>query len=170
MENELATQWHLRPEPFEGESFSHFLGRYCAVNYISPNILAEHIEVGSAAVGRWRKLRYSPPPSERHLQRLAEVTGVSPERLLAMLPQEPMQIGTIRLCAACFGEVPHHQMHWQYKSTQFCQKHYLTLLSRCPVCKAPFPIPAEWTSGICPRCGTAFTDMSKFQKTITALR
>jgi hypothetical protein len=164
MENAQTAQWHFRPEPFEGESFSHFLGRYCAANYITPNILAKHIEAGSVAIGRWRKLRYNPPLSERHLQRLADVTGVSQERLLAMLPQQSMQIGTIRLCAACYGEAPYHQMHWQYKSTQFCEKHHLTLLARCPICGASFSIPAEWESGACLRCGTAFSDLSQFQK------
>jgi transcriptional regulator with XRE-family HTH domain len=161
-----AAQWHFRPEPFGGESFSHFLGRYCAANYITPHTLAKHIEVGSVAIGRWRKLRYNPLPSKKHLQRLAEVTGVSPDRLLAMLPEEPMQIGTIRLCAACYGEMPYHRMRWQYKSTQFCDRHYLTLLARCPCCKAPFPIPAEWDAGICLRCGTAFRDMSTFQRPV----
>lgn len=166
MESTQAAQWHFRLEPFAGESFSHFLGRYCAANCIAPNTLAKHIEAGSVAVGRWRKLRYNPPPSERHLQRLAEVTGVSQEQLLAMLPQEPMQIGTIRLCAACYEDEPYHRTYWQYKSTQFCDRHYLTLLARCPSCKASFPIPAEWDAGICLRCGTAFRDMSTFQRSV----
>ena len=165
MENAQA-HWHFKPEPFEGESFSHFLGRYCAANCIAPNVLATHIEAGSVAVGRWRKLRYNPSPSERHLQRLADVTGVSQERLLAMLPQEPMQIGTIRLCAACYEEAPYHRIRWQYKSTQFCDRHHLTLLARCPCCKAPFPIPAEWDAGICLRCGRAFAELAKFQKSV----
>jgi len=166
MENAQAAQWHFSPEPFEGESFSYFLGRYCAANCIAPNTLAQHIEAGSAAVGRWRKLRYNPPPSERHLQRLAEVTGVSQEKLLAMLPQEPMQIGTIRLCAACYGEESYHRMHWQYKSTEYCDRHGLALLARCPCCKAPFPIPAEWGDGMCLRCGRAFADLVGFQKQV----
>jgi len=166
MENEQATQWHFSPEPFEGESFSHFLGRYCAVNCITPNTLAQHIQVGSVAVGRWRKLRYNLPPTEQHLERLSQATGISRDKLLAMLPQEPMQIGTIRLCAACYGEEPYHRMHWQYKSTEYCDRHHLTLLSRCPCCKAPFPIPAEWGLGVCLRCGRAFADLVEYQKPI----
>lgn len=166
MENAQTTQWHFRPQPFEGESFSHFLGRYCVANYITPNTLAKHIEAGSVAVGRWRKLRYNPPPSGPHLQRLAEVTGVSQERLIKMLPQEPMKLEPIRLCAACYADTPYHRISWQYKSTQYCQKHHLTLLARCPICKAPFPIPSEWDSGTCLRCGTSFADLREFQKHI----
>jgi len=166
MDTEQNSLWHFQPEPFEGESFSHFLGRYCAWNSITPNGLAQHIQAGSVAVGRWRKLRYTPPPSEEQLQRLAEITGVSQERLLTLLPQEPMQIGTIRLCSACYAEEPHHRMHWQYKATQYCDQHSLALLARCPCCRASFPVPAEWDAGICLRCGTAFAAMADFQKQV----
>lgn len=164
-----GSYWHFQPKPFDDESFSHFLGRYCEANCIAPNILAQDLDIGSVAIGRWRKLRFNPPPSERHLRKLSEVTGVSLERLLAMLPQEPIQIGTIRLCAACYAENPHHKTHWQYKSTQYCHKHDLTLLARCPFCKAQFPIPAEWASGACLRCGAAFSDMARFQKEVAGL-
>lgn len=160
-------QWHFQPEPFEDESFSHFLGRYCTENCITPNTLAQDLRAGSVAIGRWCKLRYNPPPTERHLKRLAEMTGASQKRLLAMLPQQPMQIGTIRMCAACYANKPYHRMYWQYKSTQYCEQHHLTLLARCPCCKAPFPIPAEWSNGTCLRCGTAFVDMVGFQKQVT---
>jgi hypothetical protein len=167
MEFEQSHQWHFQLEPFDGESFSHFLGRYCVVNCITPNALAQHITAGAVAIGRWRKLRYTPSPSEKQLQRLAEITGASQAALKALLPQEPMQIGTIRLCAACYGEEPYHRSHWQYKATQYCERHGLTLLARCPCCKCPFPIPAEWAAGICLRCGIAFADMADFQKQIT---
>lgn len=166
MDAEINNQWHIQPEPFCGESFSHFLGRYCSLNCIAPNALAQHLQVGAAAIGRWRKLRYTPFPSEKQLQRLAEVTGATQTALKALLPQEPMQIGTIRLCAACYGEEPYHRMHWQYKATQYCERHSLALLARCPCCKASFSIPAEWAAGICLRCGTAFADMADFQKQI----
>lgn len=164
MESEPINQWHFQPEPFEGESFSHFLGRYCAVNCITPNALAQHIHAGAVAIGRWRKLRYAPAPSEKQLQRLAEITGTSQAALKALLPQEPMQIGTIRLCAACYGEEPYHRSHWQYKATQYCERHKLALLARCPCCKASFRIPAEWAVGICLRCGIPFSEMASFQK------
>lgn len=166
MNSEQINRWHFQPEPFNGESFSHFLGRYCALNCITPNALAQHINAGSVAVGRWRKLRFNPPPSEEQIQQLAIITGVKPESLLAMLPQEPMQIGTVRLCAACYGEQSCHQMHWQYKSTEYCNLHGLALLARCPCCKAPFPIPAEWEAKVCLRCGKAFVEMMEFQKKV----
>lgn len=166
MEPEQISQWHFQPNPFDGESFSHFLGRYCALNCITPNTLAQHITAGTVAIGRWRKLRYNPPPSTEHIQRLAVITGVGQNSLLAMLPQEPMQIGTVRLCAVCYGEQPCHQMNWQYKSTEACQRHGLTLLSRCPQCKAPFPVPADWGSGVCLRCGATFENMAVFQKKV----
>ncbi|MBW4481481.1 MAG: TniQ family protein [Tildeniella torsiva UHER 1998/13D] len=166
MDTEQDGHWHFQPEPFEGESFSHFLGRYCALNCITPSGLAQHTLAGSVAIGRWRKLRYIPPPSEEQLQRLAEITGVSRERLSALLPQQPMQIGTIRLCAACYAEQPYHRTHWQYKSTDYCERHGLALLARCPCCKASFPIPAEWETGMCLRCGKAFADLAKLQKQV----
>lgn len=169
MDSNQNHQWHFRPEPYEGESFSHYLGRYCAENCIAPNALAQDLQVGAAAVGRWRKLRYNPPPNEHHLRRLAEITGASEERILAMLPQQPMQIDTIRLCAACYAEQPYHRTYWQYKATAYCERHGLTLLARCPYCKASFPIPAEWGAGICLRCGKAFADLAEFQKQVVKL-
>lgn len=52
--------WRFQPEPYEDESFSHFLGRYCAENCIAPNTLAQDLQAGSVAVGRWRKLHPLP--------------------------------------------------------------------------------------------------------------
>lgn len=167
MEPEQISQWYFQPEPFCGESFSHFLGRYCLMNCIAPNALAQHLQVGAAAVSRWRKLRYNPPLSEKHIQQLVKVTGISQDTLRLLLPHKPMQIGTIRLCAACYAMEPYHRMHWQYKATQYCEQHELGLLSRCPFCKASFPIPAEWGAGICLRCGNPFADLAKFQKQVT---
>jgi hypothetical protein len=167
MDTSHTITWRFQPEPYEDESFSHFLGRYCAENCIAPNTLAQDLQAGSVAVGRWRKLRYNPPPTERHLKRLTEITGVNQERILAMLPQQPMQIGTIRLCAACYAEQPYHRTHWQYKATEYCDRHNLALLARCPCCKAPFPVPAEWGAGLCLRCGTAFGELAKFQKQVS---
>lgn len=49
-------------------------------------------------------------------------------------------VHTIRLCAACYAEQPHHRTHWQYKATAYCEPHGLALLSRpvAPAVRLPF--------------------------------
>lgn len=48
--------------------------------------------------------------------------------------------------------------------TEPCDRHKLRLLSKCPVCEKPFPIPALWVEGHCRRCFTSFAEMAKYQK------
>ncbi len=83
-----------------------------------------------------------------------------------MLPPKEvgMKLSPIRLCAACYGEVSCHQIEWQFKQTDRCEKHSLRLLSECPNCKARFQIPAMWVDGWCYRCFLPFSEMTKSQK------
>ena len=39
-----------------------------------------------------------------------------------------MNLEPIRLCAACYLESPYHRIEWQFKVTQGCQHHHLSLL------------------------------------------
>ncbi len=58
---------------------------------------------------------------------------------------------------------PYHRIHWQFRSTEECEKHQLPLISRCPACDLKFSLPAEWEEGNCKRCGMKFTSMKKRQ-------
>jgi len=157
--------WLFRVEPFEGESISHFLGRFRRANDLTPSGLAKAAGLGGAIV-RWEKFRFNPPPSRQQLEGLAVVVGVEAERLVQMLP--PAGVGIkmepIRLCAACYAESSCHKIEWQFKTTQECDRHKLSLLSECPNCGARFKVPSLWVDGWCQRCSLGFEEMVKYQK------
>ncbi|MBD2074358.1 TniQ family protein [Phormidium sp. FACHB-592] len=157
--------WLFQFEPYEGESFSHFLGRFRRPNYLTPSGLGQLAGIG-AVVARWERFHMNPFPLPQELERLAVVVGVSAERLAAMLPLKGvgMQWTPIRLCGACYGETPCHRMEWQYKSIWKCDRHQLKLLAKCPKCEAVFKMPALWEMGTCSRCQTPFSEMANHQK------
>ncbi|MCP6761349.1 MAG: TniQ family protein [Fischerella sp. CENA71] len=159
--------WLFQVEPYQGESLSHFLGRFRRANDLTPTGLGKAAGLGGA-IARWEKFRFNPPPSPQQLEDLAKVVGVDADRLAQMLPPAGvvMKIEPIRLCAACYAQSPCHKMEWQFKVTQGCKSHKLTLLSECPNCGARFKIPALWVDGWCQRCFMTFTEMVKWQKVI----
>jgi len=102
------------------------------------------------------------------LEAVAKVVGVDADRLEQMLPPAGvgMNLEPIRLCAACYVESPCHRIEWQFKVTQGCQHHSLSLLSECPNCGARFKVPALWVDGWCQRCFSPFGEMVTSQKPI----
>lgn len=158
-------RWLFPAEPLEGESLSHFLGRFRRLNYLSPSALGELAGIG-AVVPRWEKFYLNPFPTQEQFEALAKVLGIDAERLRLMLPPKGvgMKCEPIRLCGACYGESPCHQIEWQFKSTGECKKHSLRLLSKCPKCNARFKIPALWEHGYCDRCRLSFAEMAEYQK------
>lgn len=158
--------WLFRVEPLEGESLSHFLGRFRRANELTPNRLGKMAGLGGA-IARWEKFRFNPPPSPQQLDALAVVVGVEAERLQKMLPPPGvgMKLEPPRLCGACYAQSPCHRIEWQFKEMQGCDRHKLRLLSECPNCGARFKIPALWVDGWCYRCFLSFKDMVKWQKT-----
>jgi transcriptional regulator with XRE-family HTH domain len=167
MEVENIKTWLFRVQPYQGESLSHFLGRFRRANDLTPTGLGKAAGLGGA-IARWEKFRFNPPPSRQQLEALATVVGVDADRLEQMLP--PVGVGMkmepIRLCAACYVESPCHKIEWQLKVTQGCASHKLALLSECPNCGAKFKVPAVWVDGWCQRCFLTFADMVKHQKSI----
>lgn len=159
--------WLFQIEPLEGESLSHFLGRFRRANDLTPTGLGKAAGLGGA-IARWEKFRFNPPPSRQQLEALAKVVGVDADRLELMLPPTGvgMKLEPTRLCAACYVESPCHKMEWQFKVTQGCDRHKLSLLSECPNCGARFKIPVLWVDGWCQRCFMGFREMVKFQKPI----
>jgi TniQ len=119
-----------------------------------------------AIIARWERFHLNPFPSDAELAAVAEVVGVTPDRLRQMLAPEgvKMKCEPIRLCAACYQEEPYHRLEWQYQSTGGCDRHQLRLLSKCRSCQAKFPIPALWEDGCCYRCRFRFGEMTKWQK------
>jgi len=146
MEDWEIQPWLFALKPYEGESLSHFLGRFRRENDLTPSGLGKEAGIGGV-VARWEKFRFNPPPSPVELEKLAKVVQVDTEGLRAMLPPTGvgMKMTPIRLCGACYREVPCHRMEWQYKTSDRCERHSLRLLSECPNCGARFPIPASWT-------------------------
>lgn len=158
-------------ETLEHESISHYLGR---LRRFKANRLPSAYSLGQAAgigavTARWEKLYFNPFPTDEELGALARLINLDPSRLKEMLPHGGMMLQPrpIRLCGACYSEVPCHQMDWQYKDiVAVCSRHNLRLLERCPSCKTPFKIPALWTDGKCNRCGMLFKSMVKYQERI----
>ena len=158
-------------EPLEHESISHYFGR---LRRFKANCLPSAYSLGQAAgidavTSRWEKLYFNPFPTDEALGAIARLINLDPSRLKDMLPHRKMtlQPRPIRLCSACYTEIPCHRMEWQYKDViAVCPRHNLRLLERCPSCKTPFQIPALWTDGKCDRCGMRFTSMVKYQERI----
>ncbi|WP_317616837.1 hypothetical protein [Nostoc sp. PA-18-2419] len=97
---------------------------------------------------------------------MAVVVGVDVDKLVQMLPPAGvgMKMEPIRLCTACYVELPCHKIEWQLNVTQGCANHKLSLLSECPNCGARFKIPALWMDGWCQRCFMTFAEMANSQK------
>lgn len=157
--------------PYEGESISHFLGRFRrfkANSLPSAYSLGKLIEL-SGTLARWEKLYFNPFPSDEELEALAKIIRVDVDRLRRTLPIKGkiMKPRPIKLCAACYAEVPCHKIEWQTKPVKVllgCDRHQLRLLLKCPQCKEPFPIPALWKEGKCQNCSLPFGKMAKFQR------
>lgn len=157
--------WFFQVEPLEGESFSHFLGRFRRENYLTSNQLGQLTGLG-AVISRWEKLYLNPFPTQQQLEALADVVSVKADRLTQLLPQKDvtMKPRPIRLCGACYHESPCHRIEWQFKDKMKCDRHQLRLLTKCTNCETPFPIPADWVQGECPHCFLAFATMAKRQR------
>lgn len=170
METVEDKPWFFQIEPLEGESISHFLGRFRLDNYLTAGQLGQLAGIGSV-VGRWEKFYLNPFPTRQELEALAAIVGVEIERLYQMLPPQGvlMQPKPIRLCATCYGELPYHRIDWQFKEKTSCvgvsHRHQLRLLSKCTNCETPFPIPSLWVKGECSHCFLPFAKMAKRQKT-----
>jgi hypothetical protein len=119
-------------------------------NHLSSSALGNLAGIG-AVISRWEKFRFNPFPSEQELRALGELLGLDLAQLQLMLP--PLGVGMksepIRLCGACYGESPCHQIKWQFKTTGGCDKHQLRLLSKCPRCGKRFNFPSLWEFGQC---------------------
>ncbi|MEP0795112.1 TniQ family protein [Trichocoleus sp. DQ-A3] len=155
-------------EPYEGESISHYLGRFRrfkANSLPSAHSLGKLAGLG-AILGRWEKLYFNPFPSSEELAALGKLIRVDATRLAEMLPPKgvTMKPRPILLCAACYGENPYHRLEWQFKDRWGCDRHQLRLLAKCTNCETPFPIPALWIHGECPHCLLPFATMAKRQK------
>ncbi|MEY3255348.1 MAG: hypothetical protein RLZZ29_479 [Cyanobacteriota bacterium] len=152
-------------EPLDGESLSHFLGRFRRENYLTSTQLGKLAGLG-AVILRWEKLYFNPFPTRQELEDLASVVGVNADRLMEMLPSQGMTMKPrpIRLCAACYAESPCHRVEWQLKDKIRCDHHNLRLLIKCTNCETLFPIPADWVQGECSHCFLPFATMAKRQK------
>ncbi|MBD2367377.1 TniQ family protein [Leptolyngbya sp. FACHB-402] len=165
MEHSEIQPWFFHVEALEGESISHFLGRFRQANELTPSGVGKISGLGGA-IARWEKFRFNPYPTQQQFEKLSTATGISVEQLWKMMPPEGvgMQLEPIRLCASCYAELPCHQIQWQFKDTQGCEVHGLRLLSECPNCKARFKPPATWSDSKCHRCFMLFSEMRNRQK------
>lgn len=162
--------WFSTVDPLDGESISHFLGRFRRVrgnSFSTPSGLGQALGLGAIPV-RWERLYFNPPPSENEILLLADAALLDRERVREMFPPPGMiiQPKPIMLCATCYQEVPCHQISWQDKNHLGCDRHGLRLLSKCINCHKPFPIPSLWKEGQCPHCKLPFVKMARHQKTL----
>jgi TniQ len=166
MEAAEIQPWCFKVEPYEGESISHFLGRFRRANQITPSGLGKRAGLG-AVISHWEKFRFIPAPTEKQLEALARVVEVDTARIRQMVPPTgvEMKLEPIRLCGSCYSENPCHRIEWQFQTTRGCELHRLRLLSKCPRCEAKFQIPVLWEYGDCRRCRLLFGEMGQHQKT-----
>ncbi len=165
MDRENQQPQRFAVELLEGESLSHFLGRFRRANSLTTTALGKITALGGV-VGRWEKLYLNPFPTRQQLEALADVVMVDADRLAQMLPPKgvTMKPRPILLCAVCYAENPYHRIEWQFKERGGCDSHQLRLLGKCTNCETPFPIPALWVQGECPHCFLPFATMAKRQK------
>lgn len=156
--------------PLEGESISHYLGRWYrleTVSILSSYSLSRKLRLGKTLY-RWENLYFNPRPDQEELEKMASVMHLDVERLQQMFPpeDEPSDPRPIRLCGACYAEAPYHRMNWQFQSTQGCDRHRLRLVSACRghKCNERFPIPKDWVDGRCQKCGMKYSSQAKYQK------
>ena len=159
--------WLFPVELCEGESLSHFLGKFRRRNHLSPSALGDLAGIGGV-IARWERFHLNPFPKDSELNSLAEVIGIEKQRLLEMLPAKGMGIKCepIRMCGACYAENPYLRLEWQYKSVWKCDRHKLKLISKCPNCRARFKSPALWEFGCCHRCRLPLTAIAEYQKPV----
>lgn len=156
-------------EILPGESISHFLGRFERANLLTSYQVGKETRLG-AIVTRWKKLYLNPFPNQQELEALAQVVEVQVDKLLEMLPPKgiTMQPRPIRLCGACYAQIPCHRIEWQFKNKIKCDRHQLRLLTKCTNCETPFPIPGDWVRGECQHCFLPFATMAKRQKHLSS--
>lgn len=156
--------WLFQVAPEVGESFDHYLGRFCRANCLSRAGLAELIAIETLTVRRWETPSLDRPPRTEHLKKVAVLMGVSEAELRVMLPlaRSELHLET-RLCPFCYGETPIHQNQWQRAKVDQCDRHGYLLLNRCPACGSGFRLPALWESGSCERCWLPFRDMRLYR-------
>ncbi len=152
--------WLFQVEPYPQESFSHFLGRFRRANHLSSAHLAAMLGARSHVVAYWESPSRQRRPSPPLLQQLAQLTGVSVNRLQAMWrsPATGLHWPT-RLCPDCYAEAPWHRLTWQLADQLDCEVHQRSLLSQCPRCHHAFPLPSYWAAGQCDRCQLHFAQM-----------
>ena len=160
--------WLTKVEPLEGESISHFLGRFRRARgnrFSAASGLGQVVGLG-AVLARWEKFYFNPFPTQEELEALADIVMVDVERIKQMFPPKgtTMQCKPILLCAACYKENPYHRLEWQFKDKRGCDRHKLQLLSKCINCSTPFPIPSLWSEGKCSHCHLPFSKMVRHQK------
>lgn len=165
MDRENQPPQRFAVELQQGESLSHFLGRFRRANSLTTTAVGKITGLG-AVVGRWEKLYLNPFPTQKELEALADVVMVDADRLAQMLPPKDvtMKPRPILLCAVCYAEDPYHRIEWQFKERWGCERHQLRLLGKCTNCETPFLIPALWVQGECPHCFLPFAKMAKRQK------
>ena len=171
MEDKAKQPRFFEIELFQGESLSHFLGRFRRENYLTATQLGK-LTGNGAVIGRWEKCYFNPLPSEQELEALAKVVEVEAEKLREMLPPKGMTMKPrpIRLCAACYAEHPYHRIEWQFKDVTKCSYHQLRLLTKCTNCRTAFPIPGDWVTGECTHCCLPFATMLRKQKQGSGVR
>jgi len=102
--------WYI--EPYEGESISHYFGRFRrneAISVSSPGSLSKAAGIGPV-LARWEKFRFNPFPSPKELEAISKLSGLDATQIAQILPpkDEKIKLEPIRLCAACYAEQPYH--------------------------------------------------------------
>ncbi|MED1662770.1 TniQ family protein [Brevibacillus laterosporus] len=154
----MISKFTIRPMPKSGESLTGYLMRIVHRNFVSLNSLLTSVHNG----GRRRTDHQIDILSERviNLEALSGIVGVTLSQLRAMTFQSVVEkyvdhIDTSqdypavmrdatdkihrRFCPECLQEDGVLKLIWQVKEVEICDKHHVSLTSKCPVCTTDQP-------------------------------
>lgn len=144
--------WLFQVEPYEEESFGHYLGRFRTANDLSSAHLSAMLNQRSHTVSYWESPSRQRRPDPISLKRLSDFTGVAVPRLCQMWPSKGTQLHwPTRMCPQCYREAPWHRLTWQLADQPYCEIHRQPLLSACPCCGSALRLPSYWQAGECDR-------------------
>ena len=152
--------WLFQVQPYPGESFGHFLGRFRRANHLSSAHLSAMLKQRPYTVSYWETPSRRRQPDASALQHLSQLTGVAEERFSTLrLPSSTQLHKPTRLCADCYTELPYHKWSWQVMTQPHCKTHQRPLLGACPRCGSAFRLPSYWQMGECDYCHLPFRAM-----------
>lgn len=165
-------EWPFYPRPFRGESFTGYKQRFAKENDISPfDVWSFSKEKGMPQKIFASRLEWA-PDKQILLSRFAEISKLTVDNIHEMtfvIVLKKLDLGSEdfyktrvlnglfepdrKFCPLCLNDKPFYRLIWQVKEIQICDRHFIRLISNCPVCKNKIPLLSKNAKvGFCPEC------------------